>query len=46
MGLRHLTIVDECNRVRGMITRKDLMGYRLDEAVKKGEGLQSVSVAR
>jgi len=45
MGLRHLTIVDDSNRVRGMVTRKDLMGYRLDDAVRKGEGLQGVSIA-
>ncbi len=45
MGLRHLTIVDDTNRVRGMVTRKDLMGYRLDEAVRKGDGLQGISVA-
>lgn len=35
MGLRHLVVVDEHNRVRGMVTRKDLLGYRLDEAVKR-----------
>ena len=46
MGLRQLTIVDESNHVRGIITRKDLMGYRLDEAVRKGDGLQGVSVAQ
>ncbi|KAI7836469.1 hypothetical protein COHA_009686 [Chlorella ohadii] len=35
MGLRHLVVVDEHNRVRGMVTRKDLLGYKLDEAVKR-----------
>ena len=43
MGLRHLAVVDSRNRVRGMVTRKDLLGYRLDEAVARavrrdGEG--------
>lgn len=33
MGLRHLVVVDEFNRVRGIITRKDLLGYKLDEAM-------------
>lgn len=33
LGLRHLTVVDEHNRVKGMVTRKDLLGYRLDDAV-------------
>jgi chloride channel 7 len=35
MGLRHLVVVDENNRVRGIVTRKDLLGYRLDEAVMR-----------
>ena len=34
-GCRHLVVVDEHNRVRGMVTRKDLLGYRLDEAVQR-----------
>ncbi|EFN56864.1 hypothetical protein CHLNCDRAFT_144489 [Chlorella variabilis] len=41
MGLRHLVVVDEHNRVRGMVTRKDLLGYRLDEAAKRARvGMQ------
>ena len=35
MGLRHLVVVDERNRVGGIVTRKDLLGYRLDEAVMR-----------
>ncbi|CAH1786426.1 unnamed protein product [Owenia fusiformis] len=31
LGLRHLTVVDRNNRVVGMITRKDLMGYNLEK---------------
>lgn len=33
MGLRHLVVVDESNRARGIITRKDLLGYRLDQSL-------------
>uniref|UniRef100_A0A1D2A2N7 Chloride channel protein n=1 Tax=Auxenochlorella protothecoides TaxID=3075 RepID=A0A1D2A2N7_AUXPR len=35
MGLRHLVVVDEHNCVKGIVTRKDLLGYRLDEAVAR-----------
>merc|ERR1719373_127507 len=31
LGLRHLTIVDTSYHVTGIITRKDLMGYSLEE---------------
>ncbi|XP_076814080.1 chloride channel protein C-like [Clavelina lepadiformis] len=31
LGLRHLPVVDEQNHVVGIITRKDLMGFRLEE---------------
>lgn len=34
MGLRHLVVVDESNRARGVITRKDLLGYRLDQSLE------------
>ncbi|XP_070575370.1 chloride channel protein C-like [Ptychodera flava] len=33
MGLRHLTVVDRRNQVVGMLTRKDLMGFRLEETL-------------
>ncbi|XP_066289417.1 chloride channel protein D-like isoform X1 [Branchiostoma lanceolatum] len=33
LGLRHLTVVDETNKVVGIITRKDLMGFHLEEAL-------------
>ena len=31
LGLRHLTVVDNENRVVGVITRKDLMGFNMEE---------------
>lgn len=31
LGLRHLTVVNHHNQVVGIITRKDLMGYNLEE---------------
>ena len=31
LGLRHLTVVDCHNRVVGILTRKDLMGYSMEE---------------
>jgi hypothetical protein len=43
MGLRHLVVVDEHNRVQGIVTRKDLMGFRLDEAL--GRALRRVASA-
>ena len=30
LGLRHLTVVDHNNMVRGIITRKDLMGFNIE----------------
>lgn len=44
MGLRHLVVVDEHNRVKGIVTRKDLLGFKLDEAV--GRQLRRVESAR
>ncbi len=31
LGLRHLTVVDAHNAVVGVITRKDLMGFNMEE---------------
>ncbi|XP_013401689.1 chloride channel protein B [Lingula anatina] len=31
LGLRHLTVVDRRNRVVGIVSRKDMMGYYLEE---------------
>jgi CBS domain containing-hemolysin-like protein len=44
MGLRHLLVVDDYNRVKGIVTRKDLMGFKLDEAVSRA--LQRVDSCR
>ena len=33
LGLRHLTVVNECNQVVGVITRKDLMGFNMEEKI-------------
>ncbi|XP_033125254.1 chloride channel protein B-like [Anneissia japonica] len=33
LGLRHLTVVDNQNCVVGMISRKDLMGYKIEEKI-------------
>ena len=35
LGLRHLTVVDGANRVVGIITRKDLMGFSLEEKLEQ-----------
>jgi len=35
LGLRHLTIVDDRNVVKGIITRKDLMGFNLQERLSR-----------
>lgn len=34
LGLRHLTVVDQQNRVVGVITRKDLMPFPLEERLR------------
>ena len=31
LGLRHLTVTDNDNHVVGVITRKDLMGFHMEE---------------
>lgn len=33
-GLRHMVVVDEVNRVRGIITRKDLLPHNLERATE------------
>ena len=31
LGLRHLIVVDEKNYVKGILTRKDLMGFAIED---------------
>lgn len=42
LGLRHLTVVNNQNQVVGIITRKDLMGFKMEEKLgpllDRGEG--------
>jgi chloride channel 7 len=38
LGLRHLPLVDGRNRVVGILTRKDLLGCRLDDAAARAVG--------
>jgi hypothetical protein len=33
MGLRHLPVIDGDNQPIGMITRKDLMAFNIDESI-------------
>ena len=35
LGLRHLTVTDMANRVVGIISRKDLMGFSLEEKLEQ-----------
>lgn len=37
LGLRHMAVVDEKNRVIGIITRKDLMGFNISEKISAKE---------
>lgn len=37
LGLRHLVVVDEVNRVVGIITRKDLMSDRISDCVRRAD---------
>jgi len=52
LGLRHLVVVDQHNRPTGIITRKDLMGFKIEEKleaviekVKSGESASSGAAA-
>lgn len=38
MGLRHLVVVDEFNCIKGIITRKDLMDFKMMESISKAIG--------
>lgn len=37
LGLRHLTVVDGYNRIKGMITRKDLLAHVMKKKIKDKE---------
>ena len=55
LGLRHLVVVNSANQVEGIVTRKDLMGFSLedklipltprDAAAAAGEMQQTTSTA-
>ena len=34
LGLRHLCVIDDCNRVAGLITRHDLTGEMLEQVAE------------
>ena len=35
LGLRHMTVVDMANRIVGILSRKDLMGFNLEERLEQ-----------
>jgi hypothetical protein len=35
MGLRHMTVVSHTNQVEGILTRKDLMGFAIEEKLER-----------
>jgi len=35
LGIRHLVVTDQHNQVMGMITRKDLMAFMVDEKITR-----------
>uniref|UniRef100_A0A061RFD9 Chloride channel protein n=3 Tax=Tetraselmis sp. GSL018 TaxID=582737 RepID=A0A061RFD9_9CHLO len=37
LGLRHLVVVDAVNHIVGIISRQDLLGYCLDDAISKAQ---------
>ncbi|KAK9806419.1 hypothetical protein WJX73_004486 [Symbiochloris irregularis] len=43
LGLRHLAVVDASQHVKGIITRKDLLGYKLEDAAAKALAAGAVS---
>ena len=54
LGLRHLVVVNSANQVEGIVTRKDLMGFSLEDkliplaprdAAATGEMQQTTSTA-
>lgn len=34
LGIRHMVVTDQHNQVMGIITRKDLMGFRIDDKIR------------
>ena len=35
LGLRHMTVVSHTNQVMGILTRKDLMGFAIEEKLER-----------
>eukprot|EP00976_Prorocentrum_cordatum_P040317 817707-Prorocentrum_minimum.AAC.4 len=42
LGLRHLVVVDDLNRVVGMVTRKDLLGQWLKQKLNSSTDLGDI----
>merc|ERR1711962_1365234 len=41
LGLRHLVVVNDTFKVTGIITRKDLMGFSIEEKLLNGGGMEA-----
>jgi len=44
LALRHLVVLDESGKPAGMITRKDLMGFNLEERLREVNQVQMQAI--